>query len=360
MAERTPLFMDISGVYSGDELGLPHRDLVSEGVVAAGDLAVTQRAAGANLSVDIAAGAAWILGDTNAMFQPNYRVTNDAVVNLGITPSGTNPRKVLIVAQIIDEGFAGTGRTWQLQAIHGTPAVSPVEPALPASAIPLALIDVTTSDTDITNAQITDRRQRAFPMGMSGGAADGQLPVWDAAAGRWKPGGGSIVYKLPATVDVTNTTTETPVVSQAIAAGALGTDKILKCTIVGDMLENIGTVNFTWRVKFGGTTLHDSATNIGGTPSRLPFVMEIWLANLGATNSQFFACRVGLGAAFTSTVGLGSINSADRLTAKVLGSNGLHAIDTTVAQTLQATFQWASASASLSFRKRHAIIEVVG
>lgn len=161
MAERTPLYMDINSVYSGDELGLPYRDIVSEGVGSPTALAVAQRAAGANLSVDVAVGSGWVLGDTNTDFQPCYRIFNDAVVNKGITPDPSNPRKVLVVAQITDEGFSGVGRQWQIVAIHGTPAASPTEPALPASALPLALIDVTTADTDITTAQITDRRYRA-------------------------------------------------------------------------------------------------------------------------------------------------------------------------------------------------------
>src|SRR6266498_2637149 len=105
MAEITPpLFQDVSNVYSGDELGLPYRDLVSEGVVQATALAVSQRAAGANLSVDVAAGACWVLGDTNTDRQPCYRCINDAVVNLGISPDPSNPRKVLVVAQVTDEG----------------------------------------------------------------------------------------------------------------------------------------------------------------------------------------------------------------------------------------------------------------
>jgi hypothetical protein len=161
MAELTPLFMDINAVYSGDELGLPYRDLLGEGIVAATDLAVTQRAAGANLSVDVAAGACWVAGDTNVARQPTYRCLNDATVNKGIAPDPSNPRRVLVVAQITDEGFAGTGRNWQIVAIHGTPAASPTLPATPASALPLADIAVAANATSITNANITDKRVRA-------------------------------------------------------------------------------------------------------------------------------------------------------------------------------------------------------
>lgn len=161
MAELTPLYMDINSVYSGDELGLPYRDIMGEGVVDVNDLKVSQRAAGANLSVDVAAGACWVLGDTNPAAQPIYRCRNDAVKNLGITPDPTNPRKVIVVAQVIDETFAGSGRLWELQTIHGTPAASPAEPALPSSALKLAVVDVAAGATQIVNANITDARVRA-------------------------------------------------------------------------------------------------------------------------------------------------------------------------------------------------------
>lgn len=173
MAEATPLFMDISSVYSGDELGLPYRDIMGEGVVDAlsGNLLVTQTGT-PGLSVNIAPGAAWIKGDTDTANQPTYRVRNDATVNLGITPDPTNPRIVLVVAKINDQTLTGSGRNWQLSAIHGTPAGSPVAPALPASAIPLASILVAANDTSITTGEITDLRSPAI-------AGNGQAyPIW--------------------------------------------------------------------------------------------------------------------------------------------------------------------------------------
>jgi microcystin-dependent protein len=164
MAEVTPpLFTDTNNVYSGDEFGLPYRDIMGEGIVEAGDLAVSQRAAGANLSVDIAAGACWIKGDADLNAQPTYRCRNNSVVNLAITPDGSNPRIVLIVAEVLDTTFDGSGsRLWRLRAVHGTPAGSPVSPALPSTAISLASIAVTAGDADIVNGQITDTRTRAI------------------------------------------------------------------------------------------------------------------------------------------------------------------------------------------------------
>lgn len=158
-AERNPpLYMDVNNAYSGDELGLPNRDMIGEGIIGATDLAVT---AGAGNSVNIAAGSAWVLGDTNPALQPNYRVYNDAVVNLGVSPDPTNPRRVLVGAAITDQAFAGSGRLWALQAIHGTPAASPVVPATPASFLPLADVLVPAAAASSAAYTFTDLRSRA-------------------------------------------------------------------------------------------------------------------------------------------------------------------------------------------------------
>lgn len=183
MAERQPpLYMDVSNAYSGDELGLPWRDIIGEGVVSAGDLAVTGQA-GSN-SVNIAAGHAWVLGDTNVDLQPIYRVYNDAVVNRGTAPDPANPRRALIVAQIIDQAFAGVGRLWSIDAILGTPAASPTLPATPASALPLADILIPAAAANSGAYTFTDLRVRAsIGQGKAlagGGGGGGGIALWPA------------------------------------------------------------------------------------------------------------------------------------------------------------------------------------
>lgn len=156
------LFLDEDNIYGADELGLPYRDIVSEGVVGSGDFAVSERAAGANMSVDVAAGQCWIKGDDNATLQPTYRYREAAVTNLAISAADpTNPRKDIVVAEILDATFAGVSKLGRLRAITGTPAGAPVEPALPNNALKLALIDIPALDTAITNSQITDSRIRS-------------------------------------------------------------------------------------------------------------------------------------------------------------------------------------------------------
>lgn len=159
LERNPPLFMDVSSAYSGDELGLPYRDIMGEGILASTDLAVTAQA-GAN-SVNVAKGACWVVGDTNADLQPTYRMFNDAIVNLGISPDPALARRVHVISQVTDQGFAGTGRVWALQALHGTPNAAPVLPALPASAISLADILVPAAAASSAAYTITDLRTRA-------------------------------------------------------------------------------------------------------------------------------------------------------------------------------------------------------
>lgn len=167
-AVTPPLFQTIDSVYTGASLGLPYRDWVREGVLGAGDMAVTQRGAGANMSVDVAAGVAWIQGDDSGI-QPAYRCYNDATVNLAVAAAhATNPRIDRVIAEVRDAVFSGVSTDWQLRVITGTPAGSPVAPSLPNNAITLALVSVPANDTTIENAQITDGRPRA-QLGASGG-----------------------------------------------------------------------------------------------------------------------------------------------------------------------------------------------
>ena len=180
MAMLDPLFMDIDEVYSGDEFGLPYRDLIGEGVVdlAGGDFEVT---AGSGNSVDVAAGAAWVEGDTNTARQPTYRCINDATINLGISPDPSNPRKVLILIQVTDEAFDGTGRDVEMVALHGTPAASPADPTLPDSAYKVATLTVPAAAADSSAYTITDDRGAASIGGgnleLLSGAGDAAVAV---------------------------------------------------------------------------------------------------------------------------------------------------------------------------------------
>lgn len=113
------------------------------------ELAVAQRGAGANMSVDVATGWALVLGEFGALA---------TLENIGITANATgNPRIDLVVvrADFVNDVV-------QLDVLVGTPAVAPVEPALTQNTslweIPLAAVDVAAGAASIVTANIRDRR----------------------------------------------------------------------------------------------------------------------------------------------------------------------------------------------------------
>lgn len=155
-----PLFMDIDSTYSGDEMGLVHRGVIGEGIVSSTAFAVTEKGAGADMSVDIAAGAAWIEGDDDTAAQPIYRCRSASTVNLTVSAAdATNPRIDRVVLEVLDSTFTGASQVGRLEVLAGTPAASPSAPALPDTAISLATIAVAANETAITDAEITDLRQ---------------------------------------------------------------------------------------------------------------------------------------------------------------------------------------------------------
>lgn len=135
----------------------------AEGITDASALAVSQRGAGANMSVDVAAGQAVVAGDDSGA-QGKYCVWNDATKNLTISASDpTNARYDLVVARVKDAFYSGASNAFSLEVITGTPAGSPAEPSLPNNCLKLAVVAVAAGATSITNANITDARVIARP-----------------------------------------------------------------------------------------------------------------------------------------------------------------------------------------------------
>src|SRR5688500_5519294 len=91
-----------------------------------------------------------------------YLCPNSAVRVVDLDPAdATNPRIDLIVLKVLDTGIGDGSTDVQLLAVTGTPAGSPVAPAVPTGAIELARVAVAAAPTGdtIVNANITDRRK---------------------------------------------------------------------------------------------------------------------------------------------------------------------------------------------------------
>lgn len=137
--------------------------LLTEGVTdaGAGELRVTQRAQGATMSVDVAAGSAVVDGD-DAPLQGAYLVRVTATENVPIpAPPVSNSRIDLVVLRVRDSTATGgpessDGAT--LEVVQGVAAPSPAPPDTPPTALPLARVTVTAGMVNVVNANITDQR----------------------------------------------------------------------------------------------------------------------------------------------------------------------------------------------------------
>jgi hypothetical protein len=132
-----------------------------------GSMTVAQRGAGANFSVDVAAGWAFVVG-ADVTNQGVYAVWNDATVNV-VTPSApaSGTRVHRLVLQIQDKLENGTFTGYQAQYVvlqdtgSGTPAAS--SGGTP-SVITLALISISAGQASVQNANIADYRRSVAPV----------------------------------------------------------------------------------------------------------------------------------------------------------------------------------------------------
>lgn len=146
-AEDTRRFI---GALTGDQAG----------ILLDADLAVSQHAGTANMSVDIAGGRCFLVG-SEFTYQGSYLCENRGVATVGVSAAdAVNARNDLVVARVQESYYSGATNAWALQVIAGTPSGSPVDPAVPVSSITLARIVVAANATSIVNANITDLRSR--------------------------------------------------------------------------------------------------------------------------------------------------------------------------------------------------------
>ena len=134
----------------------------TEGVVAANDFEVTESSPTA-MTVRVAAGICVVTGDDQAT-QGKYVVRNDALVTgvvIGAAP-GSGQRNDLVVLKVRDQNSGvGVDDDAIIEVVVGTPSGSPVDPAVPDTALVLARVRVPAGTSSITTSLIDDLRVRA-------------------------------------------------------------------------------------------------------------------------------------------------------------------------------------------------------
>jgi microcystin-dependent protein len=162
---------------------------LSEGVGSTADLVTVQRAAGANMSVDIGTGEALVQGDSVA-FQGRYYVLNDAVYNLtGFSAAhATLPRIDRVTIRLRDAFHGDAANDVSFQIITGT-ATSGANlsnltgaGAIPASQVLLANILIPAASTSITTGNIDSAIRPISTAGGSTGTPPGSLSEYAGAS----------------------------------------------------------------------------------------------------------------------------------------------------------------------------------
>ena len=166
MTIETPIWMQGSGgvpSYSARQDRTIIAQLWDEGVLDLTAFKVTQRAAGANYTVDVSVGAAVVSGD-DQVNQGAYLVRCTATEPATVTAApGSNSRYDLVCLRINDPNAGGNaGYTATIVVTAGTVSATPVIPSTPPSSLPLAVIGpISSSVVSITDSVIADYRVEA-------------------------------------------------------------------------------------------------------------------------------------------------------------------------------------------------------
>lgn len=145
---------------------------------------------------------------------------------------------------------------------------------------------------------------------------------------------------------ISNTTTETDVISVSLAGNQLSTDNYIKIKLFVSNLGGAGGATLTLRLKYGSTTICTDVADVASISNNIGYVESTLFAS-GATNTQegsilFFRSSEGAGA----TVG----SSYD---------SGTGAEDSTGALTLKITAQWNFTDAANTVTFLNGYIEIV-
>jgi len=165
-----------------------------------------------------------------------------------------------------------------------------------------------------------------------------------ATAPEWS-GGTAALDVVTADVTVSNTITETDILSFSVPANTLGTNNLLRVEMAAGLLSNISNT-CTIRIKYGTTPTTMVTLNLAPANSaavRAGFI-TVHIDGDGATNAQ-------------RATGHAAINGDGNLMYE-WGAEGTAAIDSTLAQTFSISVQHSAASTSAAFYMRNYILQL--
>lgn len=160
---QPPLFLQ-EGEYSARLARNLASFVGTEGVLGVTDLFVRQRLAGPAMLIEVLPGRAIVDGD-DIPFQGPYLVVSEEVLEVAVPAADTAlPRVDLVVLRVLDSNAGASADEARIELLEGTPGAEPVAPAVPDTAIPLALVTVAPNVTVILQPSITEARLPSGPL----------------------------------------------------------------------------------------------------------------------------------------------------------------------------------------------------
>lgn len=164
------------------------------------------------------------------------------------------------------------------------------------------------------------------------------------------------------TIDVVSSGAATTIYSLTVTGNDLSTNKILEFDIFCDYLNDTAssrTIDVS--IQFGSTVLwSDTMGSFAATSSRRPFSFKLFLANKNSTSIQEFWGEIKVSTNIAPFNGIGSGDDAESGFFHPIGSiTGGSLENTTTSKTFTVAVQHSSSNASLSFKKRAAIVKIM-
>lgn len=176
----------------------------------------------------------------------------------------------------------------------------------------------------------------------------------------------AVTYALAREVTLVTitSTTETEIFNQTVAANLMGTNRMLRLTIVGDFLNNpggAGTASPTIKVKVGGTIRYeDSTAALAAGANRFPVRMTFEIGMQNATNTMHLSGVVGIGNAGGATTGIGNLATDESNVDAEISSGATFTQDSTSSFAVAVTWtNSATDGSNISFRRHYAVLELV-
>jgi len=182
--------------------------------------------------------------------------------------------------------------------------------------------------------------------------------IYDDTIKRWRcPAQQGVINSTGATLDVVNTTNPTSLYNFTIQEYALGTNKAARVTVLCDYLNNSGAARtFTLRVLFGGAIWYeDVSISLGVSTARRAIGIIVWVGAANSVSSQVLHGSLTISSPTAPTTGYGDIGA--NVFSSQFGGNPTQ--DGTLFNSIDVTILHSVANASLSMRRRFAMIELM-